>query len=79
MQPSGERKRESVWDYPRPPRVELSSRYIRVVFNETTIAETNRVFRVLETSHHPVYYIHLEEVQKQCLNLKIAVSVLVGD
>ena len=30
---------ESVWDYPRPPRVEPSSRNIRVVFNDTNIAE----------------------------------------
>ena len=68
MQQSREQKKESVWDYPRPPRVELSPRHIRVVFNETTIAETNRAFRVLETSHPPVYYIPPEDVQKQFLS-----------
>jgi uncharacterized protein (DUF427 family) len=48
---------ESVWDYPRPPRVEPSRRPVRVEFAGTTIAETTRAFRVLETSHPPVYYI----------------------
>ena len=65
MNPSREQERESVWDYPRPPRVEPSSRHIRVVFNDTTIAETNRAFRVLETSHPPVYYIPPRDVQQR--------------
>ena len=29
---------ESVWDYPRPPRVEDSSKHIKVVFNGEVIA-----------------------------------------
>lgn len=53
---------ESVWDYPRPPRLEETSRRIRVVFNGVTIAETRRAKRVLETSHPPVYYIPPEDV-----------------
>jgi uncharacterized protein (DUF427 family) len=48
---------ESVWDYPRPPRLEPVARRLRVVFNGVTVAETRRGFRVLETSHPPVYYI----------------------
>jgi len=67
MHPSRKQKRESVWDYPRPPRVKPSSKHIRVVFNETTIAETNRAFRVLETSHPPVYYIQPGDVQQRVL------------
>ena len=51
---------ESVWDYPRPPRVEDSSRLVEVVFNGVIIAETRRARRVLETSHPPVYYIRME-------------------
>lgn len=54
---------ESVWDYPRPPRVEDTSRHIRVVFNGVTIAETRRAKRVLETSHPPVYYIPFADVR----------------
>ena len=54
---------ESVWDYPRPPRVEETSRHLRVVFNGVIIAETRRAKRVLETSHPPVYYIPPEDVE----------------
>ncbi len=54
---------ESVWDYPRPPRVEPTSRRIRVVFNGVTIADTTRAQRVLETSHPPVYYLPPEDVR----------------
>jgi len=48
---------ESVWSYPRPPRVEASRRRVRVVFDDVTVADSNRALRVLETSHPPVYYI----------------------
>ena len=45
---------ESVWDYPRPPRVEPVEKHICVVFNGNIIADTQRALRVLETSHPPV-------------------------
>jgi len=48
---------ESVWDYPRPPHLEPTEASIRIVFNDTTIADTTRAYRVLETSHPPVYYL----------------------
>lgn len=54
---------ESVWDYPRPPRLEQTSRRILVVFNAVTIADTQRALRVLETSHPPSYYIPPEDIQ----------------
>ena len=53
---------ESVWDYPRPPRVEATGRLLRVVFNGVTVAETRRAQRVLETSHPPVYYVPSRDV-----------------
>lgn len=59
---------ESVWDYPRPPRVELSHKHIRVVFNGVTVAETDRAFRVLETSHPPVYYIPIDDIKREYLS-----------
>lgn len=58
---------ESVWDYPRPPRVENSPRRIRIVFNDVTIADSQQTVRVLETSHPPVYYIPLKDVQQDYL------------
>jgi uncharacterized protein (DUF427 family) len=53
---------ESVWEYPRPPRLEPVGRRLRVVFNGQTVADSVRGFRVLETSHPPVYYIPVEDV-----------------
>jgi uncharacterized protein (DUF427 family) len=53
---------ESVWDYPRPPRIEPSPARIRVLLGGALIAETSSSFRVLETSHPPVYYIPLSAV-----------------
>lgn len=58
---------ESVWDYPRPPRLEPSSRRIRVVLGGGVIAETERAHRVLETSHPPVFYIPLDDVSPGAL------------
>jgi uncharacterized protein (DUF427 family) len=54
---------ESVWDYPRPPRLEEFSGHIQVVFNGITIADTHEAIRVLETSHPPVYYIPPKDIQ----------------
>lgn len=47
---------ESAWDYPRPPRLERVSDRLLVEFAGETIADTTRGYRVLETSHPPVYY-----------------------
>jgi uncharacterized protein (DUF427 family) len=58
---------ESVWDYPRPPRLETSRKRIQVVFNRIILADSQRTQRVLETSHPPVYYIPLEDIQQQYL------------
>ena len=54
---------ESVWDYPRPPRVEETSKHIEVIFNGVVIADTRRAKRILETSHPPSYYIPPEDVR----------------
>lgn len=48
---------ESVWDYPRPPRIERSVERIRIFFGGQLIVDTSDSVRVLETSHPPVYYI----------------------
>ena len=58
---------ESVWDYPRPPRLEPSDRRVRVVVEGTTIADTRRAVRVLETSHPPGWYIPPEDVRMDLL------------
>jgi len=45
-----------VWDYPRPPRLEVVPQRLRVVLGGVTIADTTAGRRVLETSHPPNYY-----------------------
>ena len=60
---------ESVWDYPRPPRLEPVSKKITIVFNGVTICETNQAQRVLETSHPPNYYLPPADIQMQYLSL----------
>lgn len=59
---------ESVWDYPRPPRVEDTHKHVRIIFNGVVIADTRRAKRVLETSHPPVYYIPPEDIRMEYLS-----------
>lgn len=59
---------ESVWDYPRPPRLEDVDRKVKVVFGGVTLAYTSRAKRVLETSHPPTYYIPPEDIEMQFLS-----------
>ena len=58
---------ESVWDYPRPPRLEAAAARLKVMFAGITIADTERGLRMLETSHPPVYYIPVGDVTLQYL------------
>ncbi|OYW07627.1 MAG: hypothetical protein B7Z53_05935 [Rhodospirillales bacterium 12-71-4] len=48
---------ENVWDDPRPPALEPVAKSSRIEFAGRTIAATEAAFRVLETSHPPVYYL----------------------
>ena len=56
---------ESVWDYPRPPRLERTSSMIRMVHGGVVLAESTAAYRVLETSHPPVYYIPQADLAMQ--------------
>jgi uncharacterized protein (DUF427 family) len=58
---------ESVWDYPRPPRLEEDRRLVVVRRGGLLIAETTRSIRVLETSHPPVFYIDPADVATDML------------
>jgi len=51
---------ESVWDYPRPPRVEPSGERVEVELGGVVAASTDGSWRVLETSHPPTYYLPRE-------------------
>lgn len=60
---------ESVWDYPRPPKLEVSTRTIRIVHAGVTIAETTKAMRILETSHPPAYYIPPSDIAMEYMKL----------
>jgi uncharacterized protein (DUF427 family) len=47
---------ESVWDYPRPPRLEPVRQRLIVIFGRKLVADTTQGIRILETSHPPTYY-----------------------
>lgn len=58
---------ESVWDYPRPPRLEHDARLVRVVHANEVLAESRRAIRVLETASPPTFYVPREDVQMALL------------
>lgn len=58
---------ESVWDYPRPPRIEPFSGRILVIFGGQVVADTSRAVKYMETSHPPTYYIPRSDVKTQFL------------
>jgi len=58
---------ESVWDYPRPPRVEPARRRVRVEFAGAVMAESDRALRVCETAGPPVYYVPRADVRAEIL------------
>ena len=53
---------ESVWDYPRPPRVEPSDERVVVEHGGVVLVDTTQSLRVLETSHPPTWYLPSADV-----------------
>jgi uncharacterized protein (DUF427 family) len=60
---------ESVWDYPRPPRVEPCARRLRVELAGVMIADSTRALRVLETASPPTLYVPPEDVRTDLLEI----------
>ena len=58
---------ESVWDYPRPPRLEPSDRRVEVRVGDRVIADTTGAFRVLETYHPPSWYLPPADIDRSAL------------
>ena len=58
---------ESVWDYPRPPRVERSAKHLVVTFASQAIADTTRALKVMETASPPTYYVPPEDLRHEFL------------
>ncbi|MEO1264635.1 MAG: DUF427 domain-containing protein [Pseudomonadota bacterium] len=57
-----DRDQESVWDFPRPPRIEDVAARLTVKHGANVAAETVRGKRVLETSHAPTFYFPAADV-----------------
>jgi uncharacterized protein (DUF427 family) len=58
---------ESVWDYPRPPRLVEDARHVEVWHGTQRIADTRRAWRVLETASPPTFYLPVEDVAMDAL------------
>jgi uncharacterized protein (DUF427 family) len=58
---------ESVWDYPRPPRLVPDRRLVEVRAGELTVARSTRAVRVLETASPPTFYLPREDVRTDLL------------
>ena len=58
---------ESVWDYPRPPRIDLDPRPVRVTHGAIEIAHSSRALRILETAGPPTFYLPPEDIRRELL------------
>lgn len=65
-EPTGDGQ-ESVWDYPRPPRLVADTRRVVVRLGGVTVAETTGAARVLETAGAPTFYLPPGDVDAACL------------
>ena len=53
---------ESVWDYPRPPRIARDHRHVLVTAGDAVLADTHQALRVLETASPPTFYLPLRDI-----------------
>jgi uncharacterized protein (DUF427 family) len=58
---------ESVWDYPRPPRLEPAGQRVRIRLGDVWIADSEQAWRILETSHPPTIYIPQADIRMEYL------------
>ena len=54
----------SVWDFPRPPRIEPDTREVVVRWGGVEVAHTRCALRVLETAHPPSFYLPWDDVDR---------------
>lgn len=55
---------ESVWDYPRPPRLVPDVRTVTIQWDGVPVAHCRRALRLLETAHPPTFYLPWEDVDR---------------
>jgi uncharacterized protein (DUF427 family) len=62
-----EPSQESVWDYPRPPKLLADHRRIVVQRSGLLIADSRESYRILETAGPPTFYIPPHDVHAELL------------
>lgn len=60
---------ESVWDYPRPPKLSPDQRLVEAFVGTEILARSTRTYRVLETASPPTFYIPPADVRRELLRL----------
>jgi uncharacterized protein (DUF427 family) len=58
---------ESVWDYPRPPRLVHDAREVIVRVAGIEIVRTHRALRMLETASPPTFYLPFADARRELL------------
>jgi len=58
---------ESVWDYPRPPRLVPDSRLVEVRLEDRVIGSTRGALRMLETASPPTVYLPPDDLDVELL------------
>jgi uncharacterized protein (DUF427 family) len=66
---------ESVWDYPRPPKIVVDKRRVIVRSGAVTLADSVGTYRVLETASPPTFYIPQRDVRVELLQPFAGASV----
>ncbi len=66
---------ESVWDYPRPPKLVRDERLVKVCCEDQIIAKSSSTYRLLETASPPSFYIPPQDVNRKLLRLAAGASV----
>ncbi len=61
---------ESVWDYPRPPRIADVTERLQVLCGELLIAQTEHGVRIMETAGAPTYYFPPGDVRCEHLTMQ---------
>jgi len=60
-------EQESVWDYPRPPRIVADTREVIVKLGTTIVASTRHALRVLETASPPTFYLPTADIDMRLI------------
>ena len=53
---------ESVWDYPRPPKLMADGRLVEVHRGEQHIVRSNKNYRICETASPPTFYLPPDQI-----------------